>query len=401
MEENGIFKIIAKIHEMKDGQITGLECPLGSGRFFDYRLLEKIKQPEDLGSIEIPRSELEIEEPMQVEGYRVSGTDKGKVMAKTVTISIYENVFNDVKRHVEENDMHINNAIVKSIIKNYWPNIKRKSVNSYATIYRAFVRKTLNMPVNKCTGIEKGVKLGMVKHTPIFAGVIHDIEKGMSSGEKYIDLMKRVEKYYPGCTESTYRTYVNHYKRWIKGNNEKQKPIKQERKAYSNRDGIDRGKLVTKIGSICIYEKVLDAYKEATTKTNAADEILDVLRRFHPNAKDISITVYNSAYRRYTGYNAPIKEIKEKKKRGKYKKRRPKDCIGYSKKYGTWIRNEEYTLVKRALYKYGFTATSDAIEAETGLRKHRVMPVLDYMIGKRTVYIKLGGSGKRIYRPAI
>ena len=398
MEESEIFKVVAKIYEVKNGQVTGLEYPPDSGRFFDSRLLEKIKSPQGTEFAVEKKSDfvLKAEEVKQPQRY-TSRTDKGNLIVKTATISIYENVFNDMKQNIEENNMNIDNRAMRNIIKNYWPNIKRKSVNSYAAIYCTYVKKVLNMSVTKLGSKGKGERLGIVRNTPIFANVVRDIKSGILVGEKYMDLMKRVEKYYPGCTVSTYRTYVNHYKHWVAKGGNQPKP-KKERQTYPSRDGIDRGKIIGKIGNMRIYDKILDAYKEAAKTTTEHGVLRKVFREFYPNAKDLSHAVYCSAYRRYRGDE---KLSFRKKKSKKRRRRRPKDCIGFSKKYSTWIRKEEKILVKKALYKYGFKATSDAIAAETGLRRCRIMPTLDYLISEKEAYIKLDGKGKRVYRPAI
>lgn len=73
------------------------------------------------------------------------------------------------------------------------------------------------------------------------------------------------------------------------------------------------------------------------------------------------------------------KEINEKKQ-NTTNKRKPKNTIGFSKKYQLWVRKEQYHWVKKALNKWTTeTKNIHYLHKETKLKKQTIRAVLDYM----------------------
>lgn len=91
-----------------------------------------------------------------------------------------------------------------------------------------------------------------------------------------------------------------------------------------------------------------------------------------------------------------------KKYRKKYRRKHNGGEITYNKKYSTWIKREELDKVTLAINKvaYGYTPNAETITAETHLRRHRVLAILDYMKGEGLVNEKRIGV-KRTYHPVV
>ena len=158
-------------------------------------------------------------------------------------------------------------------------------------------------------------------------------------------------------------------------------------------EGLDRGESLGTVSNNTIYENVLTAVKEAINQNKPRLEIIEEIGKYYPQSKHISCVSYYSAYLRHI--KNPISNIKPVRK---YKKRKPKNALCYSKTYLTWILKNEYEQVKKALHKWQFVATSKAIAKETGLKQGRVNAILHYMRKKNQVFIKKENKTP-IYKP--
>jgi len=130
-------------------------------------------------------------------------------------------------------------------------------------------------------------------------------------------------------------------------------------------------------------------------KTETKD-LVGIVKKYYKFNKDSSHKTIVSVYRTYVQLSKG-QEVKKPVK--KYKKRRPKNSVGFDKTYGIWIKEEHYRLVTKALHKYGFKSTTKSIVHETRIPQGRVTATLHYMISKREAYMKYDKEGSPVYHP--
>lgn len=292
---------------------------------------------------------------------------------------IHENILNNVKELVLRGEGDTIN--LRKIIKKYNPLYKASTLYTQASIYRKYV--------NEKQQKAKGRKLGVMKGNVIYENILNDIMIGIDEGKRYSEIEKIMAQYYPGCKKLTYRTYVKCYRRW-------------HNEFSITEETSNRGKIITRLGGNDIYENILVDINQAIKEGKGNEDLMEIIKAYHPDAKPSSHLVYLSAYRRHNQAQAQFenqdqlenKPLKIRKKR----KRKPKDCIGYSKKYKVWINKKEYIIVKKAVCKWNFTATSYSLSELTDIPIWRVRTILDFLQQKHEIYMTFKNK-QRIYYP--
>jgi len=149
-------------------------------------------------------------------------------------------------------------------------------------------------------------------------------------------------------------------------------------------DVLDKGKVIGHCGTTCIYENVYNTVHNMLSLNKSRREIKERLKKFYPGIKAVSIDAYFTVH----------KNFKPKKVKRKYKKRRPKNKVGFDKSYQVWIDKEKYEKVKKALHKWNFVATTESLVKETNLSLYEVNAILHYMRDHNKIFRKKKG---RVY----
>jgi len=231
-------------------------------------------------------------------------------------------------------------------------------------------RKPMSKPTEQ---IDLGPIIGYANGQAIHKYVATDIEQKIKQNLSYEELINEFKYWHPGTKRATRMVYLSAYRKYL--SREQNKPGR-----IGNRDD-----LVNEIANVGISMRVLDRVQKEP------DNLVSILQDEHPDVKASTIKKYVSCYRRHIkdhGYSAsPSFHTKKKgKKRKKYNRKKPVGAIGYDKTYKTWIKEDNYALVIRALRKYGFKATSKNIAKETRLSVHRVNAILHWMIDHKKAY---------------
>ena len=172
--------------------------------------------------------------------------------------------------------------------------------------------------------------------------------------------------------------------------------IKQVSKAFKVKEPLkplDKGNIIGHVDNFPIHDKILDDLKANNFDYNIFGKYLETR-----NIKSWQRYMY--AYRVFVRLGEKtLNIIKKAEQKKKYKQRKPKGAIGFSKTYKRWIPREEFARVKLALHKYGFEPTTENISKETMIKIDNVRSVLSYMLEKNKIYKKKTSNRKVIYRP--
>jgi len=156
---------------------------------------------------------------------------------------------------------------------------------------------------------------------------------------------------------------------------------------------LDKGNIIGHVDNFPIHDKMLDDLKANNFDYNIFGKYLETR-----NIKSWQRYMY--AYRVFVRLGEKtLNIIKKAEQKKKYKQRKPKGAIGFSKTYKRWIPREEFARVKLALHKYGFEPTTENISKETMIKIDNVRSVLSYMLEKNKIYKKKTSNRKVIYRP--
>ena len=156
---------------------------------------------------------------------------------------------------------------------------------------------------------------------------------------------------------------------------------------------LDKGNIIGHVDNFPIHDKILDDLKANNFDYNIFGKYLETR-----NIKSWQRYMY--AYRVFVRLGEKtLNIIKKAEQKKKYKQRKPKGAIGFSKTYKRWIPREEFARVKLALHKYGFEPTTENISKETMIKIDNVRSVLSYMLEKNKIYKKKTSNRKVIYRP--
>jgi len=238
---------------------------------------------------------------------------------------------------------------------------------------------------------DRGRKLGMMRNNAIYENILNEIMVSMGEGKKYPELERIMAQYHPGCKKSTYHTYVKEYKKYAR-------EIEHVSTTVPEKVGSEKGNVIAQLGGNNIHENILTAISQGIKDGMGKEDLIGMIKAYHPNVKSVSHYVYLRAYLRYmaskNGGERPVL-LKTKKKT-----RRKKGYKGYSWKYNTWIKKKEYDIVNQAVNKWQFVATSESISELTGLPIWRVRATLDLLLQKHKIYLTFKNKQRR-YSPSI
>lgn len=222
---------------------------------------------------------------------------------------------------------------------------------------------------------DKGRRIANIGATYIFENVLAEVKDGISKDEGVDQLISRIAPYYPNNKPTSHGVYLSAHRRFLE--------IDQSKLEVSTKDKGE--KVITETG-IPIFTNIIEDIKACNTNIQ---EMENVISKYYPDMKEKSIKRYVYDYRKNIGgdispkvYNMP--NIQKTKKR---RRRKPKDAIGRDDTYHIWILQDEYDSVKKAINKWGFTATTESIVDVTGLKAGRVRASLHWMLKKHEIYM--------------
>lgn len=164
-----------------------------------------------------------------------------------------------------------------------------------------------------------------------------------------------------------------------------------------------RGPIIGYVNGQAIHRKVFDTVKEAMLRGASRNELVEIVGGFHEGTSKETRDVYVSSYKKHyfnstkvddnatnktddaTQTPAKVDDAIVKKKR-RHKIIKPEGSVGYSRRYGTWIRQDEDLLVLRAIRKWNFVSTTKNIADDTRIKIGRVRAVLDWLIETNKVH---------------
>jgi hypothetical protein len=383
------------------------------GNYYDIRKENKIEIKEENKEPKKRGRPKKIQPSLN--SFDFSSSDKGKQVGKISTVSIYDNVLSAVSDAIE------NKTSVDKVIKNFYPTLKKRTRICYAWAYNRYLgkndkdiiplynNKKVDAPKIKSSKKDRGNFLQRKNHTTLFENIYNEISPLIERDAPKSEIFEVLKTYGYSPKEINLTCYYSQYKRYYK---------EQNKKGTETKDV--RGKIVTHISNIPIYENVYKSVAMELERNINAD-LIPLLKTWYPNSKpsSSSVQVYSYIYRNY--YYSKNKNtennndlvLQEKTDDNvledakpyirKYRKRKPKDAHGRSKKYKTWIRKDWYDVVKRAVHKFNFVATTKSISKETGLPVHKVNATLDYLKQNCEIYMTRSGTLNRtpVYHPAI
>jgi len=254
----GEILISAKVWELKDGIITKISI---NDVIFKIERLEEniIKKPEPVEQVETKRCIQCGEVKPLSEFYRRKDSKDGfnnrckkcldeyqklhkqglipkrtkpKASANYGGISILPEVADRIREALSSRK----NANLRSIIKEYYPNVSRKSVKKYEWAYKRYLKESEPEKFGDVIGDKANRKkdytgkiLGYVGHTPIIDTVLEEFKEAVSKNRSVKKVMRN---FFPTYKTSTHRSLVTTYKRWVREQEGKEldiKPKKSER----------------------------------------------------------------------------------------------------------------------------------------------------------------------------
>jgi len=226
------LKIEGTIYEIKAGVLTKIKIgdvvyELRQGSI--QTTMDDFKSPTPP-----PQQQSAIEFPSGYNGYKYSGKDRGNIIGKTSLLHIYENVCKDVKEALT-NGAPTEKLV--SIMKEYYPEPKRKSLISYIYAYRRWIMGSKKRSTK--TDDIKGEKIGRFAHCSIFKNIYDQIKIEMDKGKTVKEMMPTMKPFYPEAKEDTIENYTGCYRSFIKQKmGTYHTPISSKRRRSKPKDAI-------------------------------------------------------------------------------------------------------------------------------------------------------------------
>jgi len=308
-------------------------------------------------------------------------------------IEIFGDVYELIKKDAGEEKHDLSKIEVKPIVTTQsQPHLQEEPFVSTGCITKEKETKPYIEPK------DKGEKIDNVYNSVIYKNIYDEIEPFVLSENDDTDVLKEIiKKYYPNSTETTWNCLPSTYRNYIKRKNGIKIPN------YS----VSRKKTKpTRFDNVKIDTFILTELVEAIKKGYSRLYLEDIMRKHHPKVKKETIQKYLNTYLKYINIKEGVDtskfflSIRRTKKKGRGVRKPSSDCVGFSKKYKTWIRAEELAHVKRGVrtVKYGFIPTVENIANEINKSEQRVRASLDYLITRGLAERKLDDSGNFVYR---
>jgi len=225
------IEIKATLHEILEGKIVINKKVYSIKYLHDLEAIEQQPQPETLPQPVI--------EPVIITRNQ---HNKGKVLAKTPTIDINENVYIDIIYCIKK--QFTLDKILKDILSPYYPGAKEKSLKTYYRRYLQFVRewnpelipfigeshtRTIKKSVKKEQTEkgkpDKGKVIGKDSFLTYYENIAHDIKIAIEKEKSKQEIADTVmEKYYPAVMKKTKLNYASRYMKFVIKREDRKRP---------------------------------------------------------------------------------------------------------------------------------------------------------------------------------
>jgi len=233
--------------------------------------------------------------------------------------------------------------------------------------------------------LDRGKEIDKVNHTKIFENIYNEVKPFVEKGQDTTkNLVRVIGKYYPDSILSSKKSVASVYRSYVRR--------QLSGKSYSVSGTIseykyDKGQKKGVINGVTIFENVLKEILNAIHENQSRGVLKRIMKKHHPNVTKKSIEKYVSVYLKYIDNNGGSvdKYYKKRTEPGRKilkRKRQPEDAVGFSKKYKTWIKKDEESLVKRGIMtvEYNYYPSVENITKKAGLKPDRVRAVLSYLM---------------------
>jgi len=185
-----------------------------------------------------------------------------------------------------------------------------------------------------------------------------------------------------------YITHIGYYKD-IEEADDKQ-PIPQD-------SVLEKGKKIAQINHSAVYENIFNDIIEHLGSKYDRDMYRNIVKRYYRDSPDSTIKSLISTYKRAVENKFDGTLEKPQRRYKRYRRRKPAGAIGKDKTYKVWIKEDDYNKVKRAMFTFGATPTTDFIARESGLTVDKVRAVVHYMIDEGKVKRTTNEDGSVFY----
>lgn len=233
------LKIEAIIKEMRNGQITCIEC---DGDLYEVKSIssKKIEPRRIEPNIEpFTKSETPIQESVDIETFPVK--DKGELLGRYKTNPIYKNVLDFVKETLSNGKVFTD---VKKQMESFFPNMKPSTHEVYFWAHKAYL-KNGSVPVQtKLDKIPydelKGNALFRIGHNTGYTKVYEELKPLLDRDAPKSEMIDLIAKYYPQSKSTSHQVYLGSYKQYHRSlSNPTQIENKSKRKKYKKRKPSD------------------------------------------------------------------------------------------------------------------------------------------------------------------
>ena len=212
-EDEDLLKVKAMMWEVKEGKPTKLKA-LGIIWVPKGESVIETKKPEQESLELYPDREEKTYEltrnGKKLENFEEEAKDKGRMIDRLGTNSVFENILADVKEGMSRNEE--TNQLIARVVT-YYPDAKPSSHGVYLSVHRRYLKGERSKPDKYETGKDKGERITTEVSVPIFTNVL---EKIKLCGTDFREMEKVISEYYD-MKEKSIRRYVYGYRKYIGG----------------------------------------------------------------------------------------------------------------------------------------------------------------------------------------
>lgn len=222
--------------------------------------------------------------------------DPGKVIKKMSPYAIRQNPANDLVTLKKYTDKQM-----LKVLRKYY-NISKSSEKTLLYSYRKWLSAIGKIKSEKPimdtqkTAKDKGTYLGKYQQVKIYQNIINEMKDADPDSHALI-----LREYHPSIKKSTFKTYLNTYKRYLKKyiNKPSLKEISEKRRKQKWKEL--RGPTVDYYGTTPIHRNIYTEVKKLqyAGKLNKKN-IVPIIKKHMPGASDNTIKKYTTDYRTYT-----------------------------------------------------------------------------------------------------
>lgn len=181
---------------------------------------------------------------------------------------IFANILNDIKGK--------NTKEQKEILRQYYPDLKRSTLNSYLNSYNSYNKYNNKISLSDIAKVRKekkwrvlrGPVVDYYKTVPIYRDVYVEIKKLKRSGRLKLKIIKStISKFMPDASPNTIKAYANGYKKYALSPKEPNDRKYDEISAHDKKKVLDALHKVYNQDEKCDLDNILKEVDFTSTKT--------------------------------------------------------------------------------------------------------------------------------------